>query len=214
MSPAGENSRGGRGGYYSACKKYDCVWLWIDLETTHLDPCTENFGILEIAAVITDPCLNILDRLHLVLHQPDEVLQSCSEWCLKHFAPHCMGGNGLLAECRASTVSMAQAEEQLLQFIQRYSAVRPPGQYHPLYRVLLAGCGVNFDKGILLHQFPSLENHISYKSIDLTVGVEMLRRWRPDLVPPKPQAVHRAMQDVHDAVALCKYYKHVVLQAA
>lgn len=189
---------------------YDSVWLWCDLETTHTDTADPGFGILEIAAVVTDHFLNPVDQLHIVVHQDDSILSGCSAWCQKRFAPIEGGGNGLLQMCRSSSIGEADAGQALLQFINKHAAVRSEdGQQ--LYRVMLAGCGVGFDKSVLLHRFPYLENSIGHKMVDMTAIVEVVRRWRRDLVLPKPMAVHRAMSDVQDAIALCRWFHHVAL---
>lgn len=41
--------------------------------------------ILEVACLITDPNLNIIaEGQDLVIHQPDDILQSMNEWCIEH----------------------------------------------------------------------------------------------------------------------------------
>lgn len=41
--------------------------------------------ILEVACLITDSNLNIIaEGQDLVIHQPDDVLQSMNEWCIEH----------------------------------------------------------------------------------------------------------------------------------
>jgi oligoribonuclease len=43
----------------------------------------------------------------LAIHHSEEVLAAMNEWCIEHH-----GSSGLTERCRASTVSMAQAEAQ------------------------------------------------------------------------------------------------------
>lgn len=75
------------------------------------------------------------------------------------------------------------------------------------YRVMLAGCSVYFDRGVLLHKFPYLKNLIGHKTIDMTSCLEMVRRWRPDLLVniPKPTGQHRALVDVLESVNLMRH---------
>jgi oligoribonuclease (3'-5' exoribonuclease) len=41
--------------------------------------------ILEVACLVTDSDLNIIaEGPDVVIHQPDDILQSMSEWCIKH----------------------------------------------------------------------------------------------------------------------------------
>ena len=53
--------------------------IWIDLEMTGLD--TDNDLIIEIATIVTDSQLNILDvGPELAIHVADEALDQMDEW--------------------------------------------------------------------------------------------------------------------------------------
>ena len=55
--------------------------VWIDLEMTGLDPVNDR--ILEIATIVTDGQLNILEEGPVIaVHQGDEVLDAMNEWCV------------------------------------------------------------------------------------------------------------------------------------
>ena len=57
--------------------------IWIDLEMTGLD--TQRDYIIEIASIVTDKHLNIIDEgPNLVINQPDEVLNSMDQWNTNH----------------------------------------------------------------------------------------------------------------------------------
>ena len=73
--------------------------IWIDLEMTGLDP--EKERIIEIATIVTDKNLNILaEGPVLAVHQPDELLNKMSEWCVKtHTA------NGLVERVKVSKLN-------------------------------------------------------------------------------------------------------------
>jgi len=88
--------------------------VWMDLEMTGLDPVVDT--ILEIAVIITDGQLNIVaEGPNIVIHQTDMVLDQMGAWCKQHH-----GGSGLTARVQASTITMQQAEQQCLAFIQTY----------------------------------------------------------------------------------------------
>lgn len=63
-------------------------------------------GILRAAS--QGPCTAI--------HHPDSVLDGMNDWCKEHH-----GKSGLTQRVRDSTVSMAEAEEALLDFISRHT---------------------------------------------------------------------------------------------
>lgn len=47
----------------------------LDVDTSH---------ILEVACVITDNNLKIVSQdLNIVIHQPDEILENMSKWCVE-----------------------------------------------------------------------------------------------------------------------------------
>ena len=93
--------------------QYESNLVWIDLEMTGLDPVTDV--ILEIATVITDGQLNIIEQgPEFVIHQPEEKLAAMNTWCIEQH-----GKTGLTQEVRESTTTLKDAEEQTLSFITR-----------------------------------------------------------------------------------------------
>ena len=86
----------------------DAPLIWVDLEMTGLIPETDK--ILEVAIIITDSELNHLDDgLNLVIHQPDDILDSMNDWCLKQH-----GQSGLTQLSKESTIDVQTAEKQAL----------------------------------------------------------------------------------------------------
>lgn len=54
--------------------------VWMDMEMTGLD--VKKDRIMEVACLITDNQLNIVaEGPNVVVHQPDELLNSMDEWC-------------------------------------------------------------------------------------------------------------------------------------
>ena len=80
--------------------------VWIDLEMSGLDP--HRCSILEIASIVTDAELNIVEEgPDIVVHQDDSVLAAMDEWCTTHH-----GKSGLTAAVRASTVSLRDPRDR------------------------------------------------------------------------------------------------------
>jgi oligoribonuclease len=216
---------------------YGAVWLWIDLETSGLDPHSPNFGILEIAAVVTDDDLSVVDQFHVIVNQPERVISNASKWCHEHFGPRHLGGNDLFNQCRASAITESSAGEMLRDFIVKHSVARrkrtvvdddPKRQFfeqaefnnlskepkkvfpsqHDVYRVMCAGCSVYFDRGVLLARYPHLQNLIGHKTIDCSSILEVVRKFRPDLLATlqSPQRTHRALVDTFEALTILKWF--------
>lgn len=171
--------------------------VWIDLEMSGLDP--ESCQILEIAAIITDGELEILaEGPDLVIHQPDEVLAAMDEWCTRQH-----GQSGLTAAVRASTVSLAEAEAQVLALIKAHC---PPGKSP------LCGNSIGHDRRFLLRYMPTLTSHLSYRNVDVSSIKELVRRWYPQVSAPAKRETHRALDDIRESIAELRFYRENVFR--
>ena len=95
-------------------KKSDQNLVWLDCEMTGLDP--EKERLIEIAIIVTGPQLTPrIEGPVLVIHQPDEVLNQMDKW---NQGTH--GKSGLIDKVKASTMTEADAEAQILAFIAQY----------------------------------------------------------------------------------------------
>ncbi len=91
--------------------------VWMDMEMTGLEP--DHDVILEIATVITDKNLNLLDvGPCLAVHQSEARLKKMDKWNTDHH-----NASGLVERVRASKITTKKAEELTLEFIKQY--VRP-----------------------------------------------------------------------------------------
>ena len=96
-------------------------WLWIDIETTGLDPATSE--ILEVNVIVTDASLVPWDSLHIVIHHPMNILMlKSSAWCKRNFSSTSRGGNGLFDDCHYSTTTHEDATAMLWNFFEYYSS--------------------------------------------------------------------------------------------
>ena len=90
--------------------------IWLDLEMSGLDP--ETQVILEIGSVVTTSDLKVIaEGPALAIHQSEAVLTGMDPWCIEHH-----GKSGLTARCRASSITLAQAEQQTLDFLKLHGA--------------------------------------------------------------------------------------------
>ncbi|KAJ2821917.1 Oligoribonuclease, mitochondrial, partial [Coemansia erecta] len=70
----------------------------------------QNDTIIEIACVVTDGDLNVLEQGEdIVIRQPREVMDAMGDWCQQHH-----GQSGLTQSVLDSNVTMAQAEAAVL----------------------------------------------------------------------------------------------------
>jgi len=165
--------------------------VWIDIETSGLDPKEET--ILELALIITDRDLNILEETPpVVIHQPDEVLDNMDLWCLNTH-----GKSGLIDECRESDLSMKEADELLAFLVDEYSVDG---------KLPLGGNSVHFDRAFIKEHMPRLYRSFHYRNIDVSTLYELYTRWCPerivnDIMP------HRALDDIRRSIVYLQRYR-------
>ncbi|KAJ5674166.1 hypothetical protein N7462_009605 [Penicillium macrosclerotiorum] len=172
--------------------------VWIDCEMTGLNP--EHDQILQICCFITDAQLQLLepDGFEVVIHQPDSLLDSMSQWCIDTH-----GRTGLTAAVRASTTSATAAADSLMAYIRRHvSAPRT---------ALLAGNSVHADKAFLARgPYAPILEFLHYRILDVSTIKEAARRWASnellEQVPTKRE-VHLARDDILESIAEMRFYR-------
>jgi len=167
----------------------------MDLEMTGLDPARDV--IVEIATIVTDDELEIVaEGPDLVIHQPPEALEGMDPVVL---AMHTT--SGLLTAIAASTVSLEQAGQTTLDFIREHV---PEARTVPL-----CGNSIGTDRRFLAAYLPEIEEHLHYRSVDVSTIKELTRRWYPgalDAVPRKATA-HRALDDIRESIEELRWYR-------
>jgi oligoribonuclease len=178
--------------------KSDLNLVWIDCEMTGLDP--ERERLLEVAVVITGPHLQPrIEGPVLVIHQSDAVLDAMDAW---NKGTH--GRSGLIDKVRASTLTEAEAEQQLLDFIARYV----PKGASPM-----CGNSIGQDRRFLVRYMPRLEAYFHYRNLDVSTLKELAKRWRPEVYNAfKKQQRHTALADVHESIDELVHYRERFLR--
>jgi oligoribonuclease len=160
---------------------------------TGLDPDKER--LIEIAIVITGPHLTPrIEGPVLVIHQSDALLGAMDAW---NKGTH--GRSGLIDKVKASTVSEAEAEKLILEFITRYV----PKGASPL-----CGNTISQDRRFLVKYMPKLEAYLHYRNLDVSTIKELAKRWRPDVYSGFRKAQkHTALADVHESIDELIHYR-------
>ena len=182
-----------------ALARSDLNLVWLDCEMTGLDP--EKERLIEIAVIVTGPQLEPrIEGPVLVIHQPDSVLNAMDAW---NKGTH--GRSGLIDKVKASTLTEAQAEAQLIEFLSRYvsKGVSP-----------LCGNSIGQDRRFLVRYMPRLEAFFHYRNVDVSTLKELARRWKPAALEgfAKAQA-HTALADVHESIDELLHYRRTLLAA-
>jgi oligoribonuclease len=170
----------------------------MDLEMTGLEP--SRHVIVEIATLVTDDDLNIVaEGPDLVVHQDEAALAEMDPVVVEMHTR-----SGLLDAIRSSTVTLADAGGQTLEFIKMHVA--------EARRVPLCGNSIGMDRRFLAAYLPEIEEYLHYRSVDVSTVKELVKRWYPGLINTRPRkaGAHRAMDDVLESVSEMKFYREHV----
>ncbi len=173
--------------------------IWLDMEMTGLDP--EKERIIEVAVVVTDAQLEVIaEGPVLVIHQSDELLDGMDAW---NKGTH--GRSGLIDKVKASTITEAQAEEQLLAFLSQYV---PPGKSP------LCGNTISQDRRFMFRYMPRFETFFHYRNLDVSTLKELCRRWKPEVYKGfQKKSKHEALADIYESIDELKYYREHLFKA-
>ena len=171
--------------------------IWIDLEMTGLIP--EHDVIIEIATVVTDAQLNVVDEgPSIAIHQSNEILDGMDEWNTNQH-----NHSGLVKRVQESKISIAEAESQTLNFLMKYV---------DLGASPMCGNSICQDRRFLYNYMPDLENFFHYRHIDVSTLKELAVRWKPNIISASyKKSRHLALSDIYDSIDELKHYrKHFI----
>jgi oligoribonuclease len=172
--------------------------VWIDCEMTGLELGSDL--LLEVAALVTDGELNVLgDGIDIVIGATEEQLSTMLPVVQEMHA-----SSGLTQEVLASTVTLQEAEQQVLQYVR---------EHVPTGRAPLCGNSIATDRGFLARDMPELDGWLHYRMVDVSSVKELARRWYPRAYyqAPKKGGGHRALADIRESVLELAYYRSAIM---
>ena len=163
--------------------------VWIDCEMTGLD--VAHDALIEVAVVITDANLTVVDPGIDILIQP-------SEEALNHMDDYV---RNMLKD---GIASMEEAESIVLDYIKKFVPVSG--------RALLAGNTVGMDRLFLSANMPRVIDHLHYRIIDVSSIKELAKRWYPCVYEcsPEKHGGHRALADIRESIQELEYYRRAL----
>jgi oligoribonuclease len=168
--------------------------VWIDCEMTGLD--LGNDALIEIAALVTDGELNVLDEgIDVVIKPPPEALAQMSKVVRDM---HTTSG---LLKALPGGVTLAEAEEQVLGYVR--------GHVPDANKAPLCGNSIATDRSFLARDMPALDGHLHYRMVDVSSIKELARRWYPRVyfASPEKKGGHRALADITESIREMRYYR-------
>jgi len=157
-------------------------------------------ALIEVAAVVTDPDLKLLDDgIDVVIHTDDARLDGMAE-----VVQQMHERSGLTAAVRESPITLAQAEDMIFEYVKRHV---PEPRTAPL-----CGNSIATDRGFLARDMPRLDAHLHYRMIDVSSMKELCRRWYPRVYfgQPAKGLAHRALADIRESVRELEYYRRTI----
>ncbi|MDQ1647682.1 MAG: oligoribonuclease [Cryptosporangiaceae bacterium] len=157
-------------------------------------------GLIEVAALVTDSDLNILgEGIDVVIHADDDLLDGMVDVVRQMHAR-----SGLTDLVRSSPVSLAEAEQKVLEYIIEYV---PEPKSAPL-----CGNSIATDRGFIARDMPALDAHLHYRMVDVSSIKELTRRWYPRVYfgQPSKGLAHRALADIKESIRELAYYRRTV----
>ena len=175
--------------------------MWIDCEMTGLD--LGHDALIEVAVVVTDADLVPLDDgLDVIIHADDDALGA-----MIPFVHEMHASSGLTDEVRASTLTLADAEKQVLAYVRGHV---PDARSAPL-----CGNSIATDRGFLARDMPELDAYLHYRMVDVSSLKELAKRWFPRVYQsqPKKGLAHRALADILESIRELAYYRATLFVA-
>lgn len=178
--------------------------VWLDLEMTGLNINTAEAGkrddeIVEIGVIVTDGNLVPQDTgLQLVIKPTDAAMANMGS-----FVRNMHEKSGLLPLLKDG-VAVAEAEKQVLAYIQQHVPVRQTAQ--------MGGNTIHMDRRFLAKYMPSVEDWVHYRNVDTSTIKEVLYRWFPYVVDAAPEKVgnHRALADAIESIRELAFYRELL----
>ena len=108
--------------------------------------------------------------------------------------------SGLIEEIPIG-VSLADAEYQVLEYILAHVPAEGTAP--------LAGNTIGTDRAFLAKYMPRIDNHLHYRSVDVSSIKELCRRWFPRVYfnSPEKHGGHRALADILESIRELEYYR-------
>lgn len=173
--------------------------VWVDLETMGLDPST--CPIMEVGFRITDLELNTIDDFEMIVWETPYFDTAWDQ--AVDFVRNMHTASGLLPQCRAQGMGIADAHERLMDWLKGHNIQKTEP---------LCGSSVQFDRLMLEEQYPEVHDLFNYRNIDISTLKELCRRFNPDVYSQLDQVTnqakaHRALSDLTDTINEFRFYR-------
>jgi oligoribonuclease len=112
----------------------------------------------------------------------------------------------LLAEIGTAGIPLEEAGRKVLEYIK--------GHVPEPRTVPLCGNSIGMDRRFLARYLPEIEEHLHYRSIDVSSVKELCRRWYREPFAARPEKAddHRALPDIAASIVELRYYRETIFK--
>ena len=156
---------------------------------------TNSDCIIEIATIVTDKHLNeVAEGPVLAIHQSSQVMDAMDQWNTRQH-----GTSGLTNRVLESETTLADAESQTIDFLQRHveKGASP-----------MCGNSICQDRRFMAREMPALEEFFHYRNLDVSTLKILVQLWAPDIAAGfTKESEHRALADIRDSIGELAHYR-------
>jgi oligoribonuclease len=170
---------------------------WIDVESTGKD--CEKDVLLEVACLVTDLDLNILDEsgYQSVLWYPESMIDDLKSKTIP-LVVDMHEKTGLWDRLPQGKMKY-KVEAELLEYIQTFI---PEPQ-----TARLGGNSITLDRNFLNKNLPTVGDHLSYRSIDVSTVAGLAQYWVSPKVQYKKKTLHSAFSDIRESIEELRFLR-------
>jgi oligoribonuclease len=171
--------------------------VWIDLEMTGLD--LRKDKIIQIAVLITDTDLNILDENGYVAYaninqdDVDNMVDIVRDMHTK---------NGVIEKCLSSELSIEDLDRGAVEYISKFVSPKESP---------LCGSSIATDRMFIEYNMPLLRDFLHYRNIDVSTVKQLTTMWLGEL-HSKEVDTHDALDDIKESIKELQFYKEKVFK--
>lgn len=173
--------------------------VWIDVETTGLDPARDS--LLEVACLVTDTELNLLDEVGFqrqISHNQNTV-DFIKKYVASEYVWDMHQESGLWRRVLNGD-SLPAVDYELSEYIKDLASPGSP----------LAGNSITLDRNFLSKNLPTAFSQVGYRSVDVTSIALLAQAWYGEDVAFQKQKNHRALADIRESIEELRHYRNTV----
>ncbi len=163
--------------------------VWLDLETTGLDPQLDL--VIEIGIVITTPDLEEVASWSGIMMRLPENEKAARRFLGEVYEMH--KASGLLEEASRPGLKVVN-EEDVTDFLDEHRKGPSP----------LCGSSPHFDRAFLRENYKDLHDWFHYRNFDASSAKHFTQMVRPNFQPIESVSNHRALDDVRRSIELVR----------